>query len=448
LCGDLLVGANFDQMLAWLDDEITDTDYLIVAADGLCSGGLVQARLGQIDAFAVMDRLEVFSEYKKRFPHLKIYVFDTIMRTSITALNKETEKYWGKMNEYSRLLGRTYFFNDEKEKAKLQELLQEIPADMIATYTKARQVKHELNKFFLDLVNQQIVDYLLLLQEDSMPYGVQKIEQEVLQRMIKHQQLEKRVKFYNGTDEGGVVLLGKIILEIKKISPSLFVHLPHPDVLAKVMLFEDQLFSENLKQMLETMGFKTTDSWEQADFILSIYAEARNINLDTNSTIPILPTKDNQYHCYIKELNQFLHSHRPVALVDLLFPNGGSWDLLLDIDLKKLQVYSAWNTASNAMGSALCEIAAKIANPQKNNFKFRNERFLDDCLYQYIVRRTVNEKYLKKGYNVYHLGVNSDEVLSEIRMLMQQYDDWLGITNYRITLPWHRTFEAEIIIEE
>ena len=115
LCGDLLVGANFDQMLAWLDDEITDTDYLIVAADGLCSGGLVQARLGQIDAFAVMDRLEVFSEYKKRFPHLKIYVFDTIMRTSITALNKETEKYWGKMNEYSRLLGRTYFFNDEKE---------------------------------------------------------------------------------------------------------------------------------------------------------------------------------------------------------------------------------------------------------------------------------------------------------------------------------------------
>lgn len=34
--------------------------------------------------------------------------------------------------------------------------------------------------------------------------------------MIKHQQLEKRVKFYNGTDEGGVVLLGKIILEIKK----------------------------------------------------------------------------------------------------------------------------------------------------------------------------------------------------------------------------------------
>ena len=127
LCGDLLVGANFDQMLAWLDDEITDTDYLIVAADGLCSGGLVQARLGQIDAFAVMDRLEVFSEYKKRFPHLKIYVFDTIMRTSITALNKETEKYWGKMNEYSRLLGRTYFFNDEKEKQNYRNCFKKFP---------------------------------------------------------------------------------------------------------------------------------------------------------------------------------------------------------------------------------------------------------------------------------------------------------------------------------
>ncbi|MGD9604781.1 MAG: DUF4127 family protein [Bacilli bacterium] len=448
LCGDLLIGARFSQMLAWLDDEIADTDYLIISADGLCSGGLVQARLGRIDVLDVTAKLMIFDQYKKRYPHLKIYVFDTIMRTTITTLSKETDKYWGKMNEYSRLLGRIHFFHNQEEQAQLAKLIQEIPQEIIETYTKARLVKHELNKFFLDLINKNIIDYLILLQEDSMPYGVQKIEQEVLQTIINENKLTNSVKFYNGTDEGGVVLLGKILLETKHLTPKLYIHLPKDDVLKKVMLFEDQLFSENLHHMLETMGFLTTDDVKNSDFILSIYAEPRNINLDTNSTTPIIPIKDAQYHRYISELNAFLNSNKQVAFVDLLFPNGGSWDLLLDVDIKKLQVYSAWNTASNAMGSALCEVAAKIANPNAGSLKFRNERLLDDCLYQYVVRRIVNEKYLKKGYNVYNLGNNSDEVLAEIKHLMHKNDQWLGISNYTIKLPWRRTFEAEIIIEE
>ncbi|MGD9886379.1 MAG: DUF4127 family protein [Bacilli bacterium] len=448
LCGNLLVGADFQTMLNWLNKEAVDSDYLIISADGLCSGGLVQARLGKIDVIAVTKALEVFKEYKQTNPHLKIYVFDTIMRTTITTLSKETDKYWGKMNEYSRLLGRIHFFKDTEEQKQLNELIQEIPADIIATYTKARSVKHELNKFFLDLVSKNIIDYLILLQEDSMPYGVQKIEQEILQSMIDHKHLASKVQFYNGTDEGGLVLLGKILFEIKKKTPSLFIHLPHPQILDKVMLFEDQLFSSNLHHMLETMGFLVTNQVEDCDFILSIYAETRNVNLDTNSTIPIVPTKDHQYYRYLDELNHLLKTNKPVAFVDLLFPNGGSWDILQDVDFQKLQVYSAWNTASNALGSALCEIAAKIINPNHHSLKFRNERLLDDCLYQYIVRRIVNEKYIKQGYNVYNLQEKSDEVLSDVEKLMHQNDNWLGISKYQVCLPWKRTFEIEIKIEE
>ncbi|MDD3106353.1 MAG: DUF4127 family protein [Bacilli bacterium] len=448
LCGTLLAGANFDQMMTWLDKEVVDSDYLIISADGLCSGGLVQARLGLINHEEIMAKLQVFRSYKQANPRLKIYVFDTIMRTTITTLSKETDKYWGLMNEYSRLVGRCHFFSDKDEAKRLEEVKKIIPNEIIETYHRGRRKKHELNKFFLQLTKEQVVDYMILLQEDSMPYGVQKIEQEILQSIINENKLDDVVKFYNGTDEGGVVLLGKIILETIHKKPKLYVHLPYKNALNKVMLFEDQLFSYNLHHMMDTLGFEACSDETKSDFILSIYVEERNENLDTNSIKPIIPLKNEIYYHYVKELNQFLSGNKPVAFVDLLFPNGGSIDLLQDVCFHKLQVYSAWNTASNAMGSALCEIAAKTANPHHHSLKFRNERFLDDCLYQYVVRRIVNEKYVQQDVNVYNLGEHSEEVLQEIIKLMHQYDGFLGKHRYRVSLPWKRTFEAEIEIEE
>jgi hypothetical protein len=447
-CGNLHDGADPKEELKWLDQEIEGTDYLIISADGLCSGGLVQARLGQIDWKQTISKLEVLSRYKKKYPNLRIYLFDTIMRTTITSYGPDMEIYWGKMNEFSRLTGRVHFFHDPEEEMKLEELKKEIPASIVDIFLNARRIKHELNKYFLGLVSDKVLDYMILLQEDAMPYGIQKIEQEILQKMITEKNLGKRVKFYNGTDEGGAVLLGKILMQEKGITPKLYLHLPEADALNKVMLFEDQPFSENLANMMDTMGFLKTKKVEEADFILSVYAEKPNVNLNTNTTEPILPLKNKRYFEFIRKIDALLYSKKPVALVDLLFPNGGSPDLLLDLEFSKLKVYSAWNTASNAMGSALCEIASHLVNPKNPSNKFRDERFLDDCLYQYTVRRIVNEKYLKLGYNVYDLGNGNDLVLSEIKTLMDHLGGWLGKQNYKITLPWQRTFEAEIEIEE
>ena len=63
-----------------------------------------------------------------------------------------------------------------------------------------------------------------------------------------------------------------------------------------------------------------------------------------------------------------------VVLVDLLFPNGGSYELLQDIKYNLLAAYSAWNTASNSLGSALCEIAAVIVC--KDKYNENNQKFL------------------------------------------------------------------------
>jgi len=448
LCGNLINGASIDSMINFLDHHIMTTDYLIISADGLCSGGLVQARLGNIDLNEVLEKISILNKYKQKNKNLQIYLFDTIMRTSITAYDEESEFYWSKMNEYSKLLGLVYFLNKEEDKEKLQELKNSIPKKIIETYHRAREVKHNLNKHFIELASKKIIDYMILLQEDSMPNGVQKIEQIKLLDLINEYNIADKVKFYNGTDEGAVVLIGKILLEEIDKKPKVYIHLPNPLAINKVMPFEDLLLSENIINMFDTIGLIKTENYREADFILSIYLETNDYNLSINTTEEIKPKKNKEYLQYIKELNEFIAQNKRVAFVDLLFPNGGSIDLLKDINFLGLSVYSAWNTASNCLGSCLCEIASIYSNPTSTTKKFMIERLLDDCIYQYIVRRIINSKYISKGYNIHNLGDNTQIVLDDIKSEMEKYSPLIGEFKYNIILPWNRTFEIDIEVED
>lgn len=442
-CGNLIKGADSEAMFTWLESELPSADYVIISADGISSGGLIQARLGTADPEMVMKKIEILKYYKNSNHNLKFYLFDTIMRTSITAYDQESEIYWSKMNEYSRLLGNIYFFHKDEDQVFLQTLEKEIPNSIIQRYLQARKIKHQLNEMFLRMVSEDIADYLLLLQEDAMPYGIQKAEQDQLFQLAEDLKIQDRVAFYNGTDEGGAVLLGKIILEASQIKPKIFIHTPLPDSLNKIMHFEDRPFSENIGKMFNTIGFIKTGNPDEADMILSLYTEETNYDLDLNSTVEILPKKDLTYYRYLHEIHRFFLQNKKVAFVDLLFPNGGSPEILKDFNCRLLASYSAWNTASNSLGSCLCDMAC-VLTEKSHDQHFLYERILDDCIYQYLVRRMINEKYCKKGYNIHNLGDHYPEVLDEIGRLLKQYSQFLGNVNYTFSLPWKRTFEIEI----
>ena len=448
-CGNLHFGAKLDDMLDWLEKNAEKMDYLIISSDGLSFGGLIQARLAQIDLEKTIDKINVLRNIKARFPNLKMYMFDTVMRTSITAFDEETERYWAKVNRYSCLKGRIHFFNDKKNALELAELEKEIPQHIIDTYWHARSIKHSLNKYFISLVNEGVLDSMILLQEDSMAYGVQKIEQEILEKIIDENNLSDKIQFYNGTDEGACVLLGKILVENKKIKPKYYLHVPSHDVIEKCFLFEDRPFTENIEKMCQTIGFNLTSNVDDADFILSIFAEKENIDLDIACFKEMPINKNEEYYRYINELNSFISEKKKVVLVDLFFPNGGSYELLEDVNYRDLTVYSSWNTASNSLGSALCQIAAVLCNDKENelNKKFVYERVIDDCIYQYFVRRKVNEVLLAQEINIHDLQDNYDYALNLVKEQLKKYEHVIDNQEYDIVLPWKRMFEVEIIIK-
>lgn len=443
-CGTLHQGANIYNIVEWINSQAQKLDYLIISGDGFAFGGLIQAREARIHLEEVLPLLGVLKEIKEQYPKLKIYLFDTIMRTSISATNMETGKYWALMNQYSKAMGRYYFLKKQEDLDQMHDLETKIPNGIIETYLKARRKKLDVTKYYLDLVRENVIDEMIILQEDSMPYGIQKKDQEELIQVVKNYGLTNKINFYNGTDEGGVVLLAKIMVENAKISGPVYVHTPEEAILEKCCLFEDRPLKENITNMFKTIGVSITNQLDEATIVFSIFARNINIDLDLNCYEELSLEQDEVYLNYIQSLKKIMETH-PVTLVDLYFPNGGSFELLQAIEYKKLVNYSAWNTASNSLGSAICATVAYLVNGRNEILEnFKKARMMDDCIYQYIARRKVNEQLLKRNVNIYDLGENGQEALEQIQQIMHEYDSLIDNQSYELTLPWNRTFEIEI----
>lgn len=446
--GTLHQGASQDDIIDWIKNNVKNLNYLIISSDALCFGGLVQTRTTTIDANKTIKKLSFIKDLKEEYPHLKIYIFDTIMRLAITMLSDDSIKYYDMMYEYVCLKGKNYFFPDDVKNKRLKELENIIPNRILNTYLKARSKKREINKYFLSLIKDKIIDHLILLQEDATPYGMQAIDQQYLLKLMNDYQITDKIDFYNGTDEGAAVLLARIIQEESNKKVKTYIHCSYKEVLNNIHYFEDLPFGTNLKKMLNTVHIEICDNIEDADFILAIFGEKNHQMLDVNRYREMPIDKSFEYQQFIKKLN-ILIKKKPTILVDLQFANGGNIELLQDIDYLNLMGYSAWNTSSNSLGTALCQaVCALVGNNLLSNKYFLMERIMDDCVYQYIVRRKINERLMDNNISIHDLSNSSKKVLENIEQLLHEYDNMIDYHNYSVNLPWNRTFEVEIKIKE
>lgn len=447
-CGTLPVGASLDEMINWTYANASKLDYLIISTDGLTFGGLVQARKADINLEETKQKLSFIADIKIKYPHLKIYCFDTMMRNAITAYDSESAKYYMYMCEYATLKGKVYFFNKEEDISRLHELENIIPHHIIDTYLYARNVKLEINCFYIDLYKKGIIDKYILLQEDSSPNGIQAIDQEKLTAYLAKLGLKDKFEFYNGTDEGASVMFASILVNEYNLHYKINVLTKNNDVLNSVHLFEDRPFKVNLAKMACAIGLDFTTDINQADCVLAVFGEEESHDLNLSKYEQIKPVKDFAYRTFVKNVNSLV-KEKNVFLVDLLFPNGGSPDLLEDIDYLSLKGYSAWNTSSNSLGSALCELVCyMLSKNETDNNRFLKERIIDDCIYQYIVRRQVTEKLIEQNISIFKLEDKTEYARKLVEEGLNKYTNLIGNAKLKVSLPWNRMFEVEALIKE
>ena len=447
--GNLHQALTWEETKAFLLDNAPKVDYFLLSIDSFLHGGLIQSRTVKISPFEARERMSLISELKKLNPQLKVFAFDTVLRTSISTLDEESQKNWHLVNQYCQYIGKYNLYKDENDLAKIRELESIIPKNVLDYFLKSRALKHQVNLWDLELVKNGDIDLLLLLQEDSMPDGLQRIEQETLKNYIKENNLGEKAFLYNGTDEGIAVIFARCFVEDTKKEVKYYLLCPDHSYLDKTQPFEDRPFTQNLNAMTKILNLVETKEKDRADLILAINASETPLTIETSArNEPKTYPKDEKTLNFIKAINLAVKQTTPVFLLDIAIPNGGIWEMMQQIDFLKLKGYSAWNTASNATGTLLAHaylysITKPSEQKEKINGQILYRSIIDDCLYQDVVRPEVEKYVAKHGCNIFNFGYNEDfnKFLND---KLHGFTENIIPIKYVAYFPWNRTFEVGI----
>ena len=162
--------AQIDKLQAFLLDETRDAFGLVVSIDMLLYGGIVPSRLHRETEDTLKKRLDILRQIKKINPKIKIFAFDLIMRCPQYSSSDEEPDYY-------EVCGREIFLSGyiqnrielgvatEEEKNRLPGILEKIKPEYLEDFLHRRGLNLKLNLTSLDLIKENIIDFLIFPQE-------------------------------------------------------------------------------------------------------------------------------------------------------------------------------------------------------------------------------------------------------------------------------------------
>ena len=303
-----------------------------------------------------------------------------------------------------------------------------------------RRRNHRVNLRCLEWRKAGVLSSLALLMEDSQPYGFHRKEQRIL---LQRMDGTEDTFMHNGADEGGCVSMAKALSTGMLPVCVKWIGRRDGKFVAK---FEDRPFAQNVRDNMYYLNMKEDP---EAEIVLAIAAPSDGQQGDFHEAdYPLEPELLSQM---AGEINSLIDAGKRVYLLDVLCANGGSPLLLASVDAVRLAGYSAWNTATNAMGTILGQIRTD-ALAGKTNIQFRNERYMDDMLYESIIRLALDKELLEKGEDSYHLAdklavekmVNKHyQMLGKEPAYARIFEGIRSVGEGYMTFPWPRTFEIQ-----
>ncbi len=434
--GDLKKVSKIGKILSWLKN-LNNIDIVICSLDTIGYGGLIPSRRTCDSFVKVKKRIDRFLKIMKKH-NAKIYAFSSIMRISNNNINEEEKVYWDKYGklifEYSTIVHKIINQKNLTLIPKLKELKKQIPKDILKDYIQTRLRNFKINKYYLNLQKNKIFNTLILSLDDCSEYGLNIFESCILNKKGKG---IDNFFIKTGADEIPFILATKAYNDLfnrnKKIK--IAINYANPLSINKVSKYENKSVKDSISESIMISGCEITNIAD-ADCILFV-------NNFTNEQGELVMGIFEQTSKYIIPLNSII---KPFFVVDILSANGADFDFVKNnkkiFKNEKFLGYSAWNTTSNSLGSALaCAIikyCSKEEDANENIFKkIQAKRLLDDWIYQSFVRqklksniKNLNNKILKKYMDKYQKQIE----------IMLNYN----LDNIYYTYPWKRFFEIRI----
>mgnify|MGYP004624590323 FL=1 len=442
--------ANSKELGEFLLDHAVDQDALVLSLDMLLYGGLIPSRLHYEDLPTLKQRIKVLETLKQRYPKLKIYAFECIMRCPRYDSSEEEPDYY---ENYGYALFKKKYLEDKKERVGLdkQEEVEftqlSIPQKIISDYETRRKVNCAMNEETLRLVEKGIIDFLVIPQDDSAPYGYTALDQKKILKQIKDKHLEFKTMVYPGADEVGLSLMTRAYNEFSHRKPKIYPF--YDSVLGPTLvpLYEDRPMFESLKSHILVTGATLVDDQKEADYILAINSPGKFMQEAYDQI------KDVSYSSY-RHLLQFVYriqdelaKGKKVAVIDSAYANGGDEELIYYLDeldlLDKICGYAGWNTNCNTTGTVLAQMQLGKENIENNLY-----HVIEDCFYQASVRQEViHQDLVELGLSYYNFKDQQDEVEKRIGSKLLTYYNQLKVSkkyplsSIEVIMPWKRMFE-------
>ncbi|MBR6570865.1 MAG: DUF4127 family protein [Clostridia bacterium] len=432
---------SFENIRDFLLTNMESADALAVSVEHLCFGSLLESRNDNVPQEDALARLALLEQIHQAKPDMPIYAYGVVMRSSVSALYAGDLQIHRNMTEYSMYTDRAALTGSAEDADRAQQAKAKIPPHVLSRYEFARARNHALNRRCVELATKGVLRSLALLQEDSEVWGFHKAEQRALLQLCKELDI-RNVWMHNGTDEGGALTVMKAIADGKGCSAAVrFLGWENGDFMAR---YEDRPFGENVWSMLDYAGVKAN---EDAPEVLAVCCPPDGIQTDW-----VNPAHEEGLELVADELARLIKQGKKVYLLDVTRANGGAPALVEKLNrrvpVSSLAGYSAWNTASNSLGTAIAQLMSdQLAGESNRTFLW--ERLIDDLIYQGIVREELMAELERAGEDLLHLH-DQEHAEERLREMMQTYiandPTWKNAPAFSIRLPWGRTFEAEVIL--
>ena len=459
--GNKKQAADVDGLIEFLTRECADADGLILSMDMLLYGGLLPSRLHRMDDRVIAHQLETVGALRRRYPALTIYAFQCIMRCPSYSSDDEEPDYYEQYGEQIHLSGvlkhrHMLGLCDEEE---LSEVCEKIPPEALKDYLDRRAFNLKYNKLTLELVKEGAIDFLVVPQDDSAPYGYTAMDQQQVRDEIRRLRLQTKALMYPGADEVGLTLLSRMLLHFAGRTPGVYLKYAAHDAPRTVPLYEDRTLGETVKYHLMAAGCRTADRQSEADFVLALSAPAGQMRESV-----LQPVTDAGY-CVERNLAEFVSCIRDhvlsggmVSVCDNAYANGADLELVDMLDqlalLDKLAGYAGWNTSANSLGTAIAQgVCALLFGMDESRKDFLMLRYMEDAGYCAVVRRYITENCLEKmGMDYFDVkderGAMSGEVRSRLESFIDRYIPSLKghISLEDVRMPWRRMFETDLTV--
>ncbi|GAA0744681.1 DUF4127 family protein [Clostridium oceanicum] len=465
LLGNKKEKANLNNLWEFLFSECKTADSIVMSIDMMVYGGLLPSRIHYYSSDHKEQMIENIKKIKKINPKIKIYVSNLIMRTPRYNSSDEEPDYYEEFGE--RIFKRAYLIDKQnrvgltkEEIEDLSKIKNEIPQDVIKDYENRRDFNSNINLEIIDLVQNNIIDFLAIPQDDSAEFGYTAIDQGKVHKKIREKRLQRKVHMYPGADEVGVSLMARAVNDFRKDRIKIYPFFSSTLGPQTIPLYEDRPMNESLKFHIGVTNSIIVDDPKEADLILAI-----------NSPGKIMQESWDQFHkdisytsfrnlfSFCEKIKQFIDKNKNVIICDSGFANGGELEFIEILDelniLDKIISYKGWNTNCNSLGTTIGAGIISISNnknelAQKKNLIYH---LFEDVFYQAIVRKDITDNVLPKlGANYFDLK-NKGEYVNDImnKKLLHCYDRYIknsfkNVTEIKVETfsPWNRMFEVGI----